>query len=408
MTLGSGGSFNTEWSAQVSAGNFLARRGRNYDASKKATQYGTIVMDYAADYSASSQGNSRLCVYGWMTDPLVEYYIIEDWVNWCPKPEGASKTVIIDGAEYEIFQLDHYGPTILDNQSRSFKQYFSVRKSKRTSGTITVSDHFKAWADAGWNIGNLTEVALNVEGWESSGKANVSKLTVSVDGNSNDNTDITIPDQPKVDTTKKLCAISFDDGASAQSRQDPAYRIMDALIKNNMTATFFYVGDWIKTNDQVKFAYQNGMEVANHTKSHPSLGSLGSQQIRSEWDQCNSKLRNIIGAEPSHLMRLPYLDGGGQVKSALYDVPLISCAIDTKDWDNASKDQIVNTIKQAAQNGSLEGAIVLCHENYATTAAAMEEVLPWLAQNGYQNVNISDMAKAHGKTLAGGQIHTRA
>ena len=44
----------------------------------------------------------------------------------------------------------------------------------------------------------------------------------------------------------------------------------------------------------------------------------------------------------------------------------------------------------------------------ATTAAAMEEVLPWLAQNGYQNVNISDMAKAHGKTLAGGQVHTRA
>ena len=66
MTLGSGGSFSTEWSAAVSRGNFLARRGRNYDATKKATEYGPIVMDYAADYSASSQGNSRLCVYGWM------------------------------------------------------------------------------------------------------------------------------------------------------------------------------------------------------------------------------------------------------------------------------------------------------------------------------------------------------
>ena len=174
-----------------------------------------------------------------------------------------------------------------------------------------------------------------------------------------------------------------------------------------MTATFFIVSDWIKSNDQVLYEYQNGMEVANHTKSHQSLGSLGSSQIRSEWEQCNSRLKSIIGTEPSHLMRLPYLDGGGAVQSTLYDVPLISCAIDTQDWNNASKDQIVNTIKQAAQNGSLEGAIVLCHENYATTAAAMEEVLPWLAQNGYQNVNISDMAAAKGKTLAGGQIHTR-
>ena len=71
MTLGSGGTFSTDWSATVSRGNFLARRGRNYDATKKATEYGPIVMDYAADYSASSQGNSRLCVYGWMKNPLV-------------------------------------------------------------------------------------------------------------------------------------------------------------------------------------------------------------------------------------------------------------------------------------------------------------------------------------------------
>jgi peptidoglycan/xylan/chitin deacetylase (PgdA/CDA1 family) len=445
MTLGSGGSFSTEWSATVNAGNFLARRGRNYDASKKATQYGPIVMDYAADYSASSQGNSRLCVYGWMKDPLVEYYIIEDWVNWCPSAQGGSKTVTIDGAEYEIFQLDHTGPTILGN-TQTFKQYFSVRKSKRTSGTITVSDHFKAWENAGWNIGNLTEVALNVEGWESSGKANVSKLTIGEGSGSssqqsnnqqqnwnqqsqqnnnqqqgwNQNNDWnnqwnqqqnnTQPanNNTQVQANKKLCAISFDDGASATSKSDPGYRIIDALIKNNMTATFFNVGDWIKSNDQIKYEYQNGMEVANHTQSHPHLGQMGASQIRGEWENCNNKLKSIIGADPSKLMRLPYLESNATVQSALNDVPLISCAIDTQDWNGASKDQIVNTIKQAAQNGSLEGAIVLCHENYATTAAAMEEVLPWLAQNGYQNVNISDMAKAHGKTLAGGQVHTRA
>ena len=216
---------------------------------------------------------------------------------------------------------------------------------------------------------------------------------------------------PGVQAGKKLCAISFDDGAVGNNSSDTSMRILNALIKNKMTATFFYVGNWTTTagdNEEVKFAYKNGMEVANHSTSHPKLGSLGSQQVRSEWEQCNSKLKSIIGAEPSHIMRLPYLDGSGQVKSALYDVPLISCAIDTGDWNSASKDQIVNKIKQAAQDGSLEGAIVLCHETYATTAAAMEEVLPWLAQNGYQNVNISDMAKAHGKTLAGGQIHTRA
>ncbi|MCR4793866.1 MAG: polysaccharide deacetylase family protein [Ruminococcus sp.] len=212
-----------------------------------------------------------------------------------------------------------------------------------------------------------------------------------------------------IQADKKLCAISFDDGAAGNAPTDPSMRILKALIKNKMTATFFYVSDWTKNAggiEEVKFAYKNGMEVANHSISHPYLSKLDTNEIREQWEQCNTELRNIIAAEPSHIMRPPYLDVNENVLSALCDIPLISCAIDTRDWDNATTEQIVNTIKKAAQDGSLEGAIVLCHETYASTAAAMEEVLPWLALNGYKNVNISDMAKAHGKALANGQLNT--
>ncbi len=181
MTLGSGGTFKTEWSASMSRGNFLARRGKSYDNDrKKATSYGDIVLNYAADYSASG-GNSRLCVYGWFRNSLVEYYIIEDWMNWNPSMDSQkqdSKLVMIDGAQYEIFWLWHEGPTI-DSGSARFKQYFSVRQDKRHSGSITVTDHFKEWEKAGWDIGTLYEIALNVEGWESSGSANVTKVVLS-------------------------------------------------------------------------------------------------------------------------------------------------------------------------------------------------------------------------------------
>ncbi len=185
MTLGKGATFKAEWSASVSQGNFLARRGLDFGSEKKATDYDYIGLDYDATYSQTgSGGNSRLCVYGWFENrnaagnpPLVEYYIIEDWVNWRPTANGASKTVTIDGGQYEIFAIDHTGPTIHGN-SETFKQYFSVRKDTRTSGHITVSDHFKAWADQGWGIGNLYEVALNAEGWESSGVADVTMLDV--------------------------------------------------------------------------------------------------------------------------------------------------------------------------------------------------------------------------------------
>ncbi|WP_197021809.1 glycoside hydrolase family 11 protein [Ruminococcus sp. HUN007] len=428
MTLGSGGTFSTEWSAQVSKGNFLARRGRNYDATKKATEYGPIVMDYAADYSASSQGNSRLCVYGWMKNPLVEYYIIEDWVNWCPKPEGASKTVTIDGAEYEIFQLDHYGPTILGT-TETFKQYFSVRKSKRTSGTITVSDHFKAWAAAGWNIGNLTEVALNVEGWESSGKATVSKLTIS-----SGIADTTPSAQPTsgqqvpqetakstgskgkvvngvwtsdadvswIDASKPMVAISFDDGPIANS-QNPG-RIHNALTKNGFHATFFYWGERIRGNEQeIKNAFNAGFEVANHTWTHPNLTGQGDKG-KSEVQKTKQALDAIIGGDNDYLLRPPYLNFDASVGQAV-GVPCPNCGLDTKDWDGASKDQILNTLKTALANGSLRNKVVLCHENYDTTAGAMEEFLPYLKSQGWQCVTVSEMFKAQGKTMQAGQLY---
>ena len=416
MTLGSGGTFDTEWSAQVSKGNFLARRGKNYDRTKKATDVGDVVLDYAADYSASSQGNSRLCVYGWMVDPLVEYYIIEDWVNWRPTAQGAAQTVTVDGAEYEIFQLDHTGPTILGD-TRTFKQYFSVRKQKRTSGTITVSDHFKAWAKAGWNIGNLTEVALNVEGWESSGKANVSKLTITESkssGNNDSTSDSTAQTTPGTTTTtldpsKPMIAVSFDDGAVGSSPTASSMRILNALADQGFHATFFYVGSWTQQkgtsgSEEIKYACSKGMEIANHTWTHPqNLPSMGVSGIQNEVNQTASLLKSITGAEPAKLLRLPYLNNGPAISQALPDYGLVTCQIDTQDWNNASADQIYNTLKQAFDSGSGNGAVVLCHETYDTTAAAIEKFAPYAKSKGWQIASIGEMYAAKGKSIPGGQ-----
>lgn len=215
MTLNDEGAFDTEWSCSVDRGNFLARRGKDFGETQKATSYGKIQLDYKASYQqtgqTSSGGNSRLCVYGWMSDPLAEYYIIEDWINWCPGPDPSvcpAKTVTIDGAQYDIFWVWHEGPTIKSSYDK-FKQYFSVRKTKRTSGTITVSEHFKAWEDAGMEIGKLYEVALNVEGWQSSGKASITKNVVTVGGSST----TTDPDpQPSGDYLMKE---SFENGVGS-------------------------------------------------------------------------------------------------------------------------------------------------------------------------------------------------
>ena len=46
---------------------------------------------------------------------------------------------------------------------------------KKTSGTISVSDHFKAWTSKGMKLGLMYEAALTIEGYQSSGSATVNQ-----------------------------------------------------------------------------------------------------------------------------------------------------------------------------------------------------------------------------------------
>ena len=211
-----------------------------------------------------------------------------------------------------------------------------------------------------------------------------------------------------IDPNKPMVAISFDDGAVGSAPTDYSMRIINAIADQGFHATFFYVGDWINgTSDEneVKYAYSKGMEIANHSTTHPELPTLSAQQIRAEFDTTHAKLKSIIGAEPSKLLRLPYLKTNSTVESTLNDVALISCSVDTGDWNKASKDQIVNTIKTAMNNGTLDNAIVLCHETYDTTASAMEELAPYLKEQGWQIVTISEMFAVNGKELKGGTVY---
>ena len=183
MTLGDNGTFSTTWNCAGPSGNFLARRGIDMGSTKKFQEYGGITCDFDVSWSSSSSGNSRLCIYGWTRSPLVEYYIVEDWANWCP-PNGqpGQGNVInqfnLDGSTYYIYKENRNSYTIDGNQP--FVQYYSVRQTRRQSGTISVSKHFEQWENAGLQMGVMYEVAFNVEGWESSGQADVKKNTITL------------------------------------------------------------------------------------------------------------------------------------------------------------------------------------------------------------------------------------
>ncbi|AET61137.1 endo-1,4-beta-xylanase [Paenibacillus terrae HPL-003] len=114
-----------------------------------------------------------------MVDPLVEFYIVDSWGSWRP-PGGTSKgTITVDGGTYNIYETTRVNQPSIKGIA-TFKQYWSVRTSKRTSGTISVSQHFNAWQSKGMQMGKMNEVSLTVEGYQSSGSAIVTSNTLTI------------------------------------------------------------------------------------------------------------------------------------------------------------------------------------------------------------------------------------
>ncbi|WP_437733735.1 glycoside hydrolase family 11 protein [Sorangium sp. So ce1335] len=153
--------FSVEWN---NINNLLGRKGVRPGGKD-------VIVTYEADYRPN--GNSYLGVYGWTKSPLIEYYIIDSWGTWRPPGgEGFVGTVTSDGGTYDIYKTQRVNQPSIEGTA-TFYQFWSVRQQKRTSGTITVANHFDAWGRQGLTLGSFYEVSLVVEGYQSSGSADV-------------------------------------------------------------------------------------------------------------------------------------------------------------------------------------------------------------------------------------------
>jgi endo-1,4-beta-xylanase len=130
------------------------------------------VISYSGSYSYN--GNSYLAVYGWTRSPLIEYYIVENFGTYNPSSGATNKgTVTLDGSVYDLLVSTRTNQPSIDGTA-TFQQFWSVRRDKRTGGTVDVPAHFRAWANAGMNLGSSHNYQIVAcEGYFSTGSCTI-------------------------------------------------------------------------------------------------------------------------------------------------------------------------------------------------------------------------------------------
>lgn len=204
--------------------------------------------------------------------------------------------------------------------------------------------------------------------------------------------------QTVIDNDKPMIAITFDDGPNHNTN-----RILDILEKYNAKATFFILGSNIKGNEKtIKRMKELGMEIGNHMYSHKLLTKLEDTKIKSEVEQVDDLIFNIINEYPT-LIRPSYGTVNNRIKKIM-DRPIIIWNVDTLDWKSHNSKKIAN---RALKNVS-DGDIILMHDIYRATANSLEIIIPKLLEEGYQLVTVSELLYYKEIDTEAGKVYSNA
>lgn len=212
-----------------------------------------------------------------------------------------------------------------------------------------------------------------------------------------DDKDCYFDEDGKYDETKQrpMIALTFDDGPGEYTEE-----LINCLVENNAKATFFMLGQNVEAYPEIaKELSDAGMELGNHSYSHPDLVTIGAEAAAQQVSNTDAALKSATGFEAT-VMRPPGGSFNDSVKAAI-NHPLIIWSIDTRDWATKSEDQTYQVVMDNAQDGS----VVLMHDIHEWSVKAAIRMIPDLIAKGFKLVTVSELAEAKGKTLQSGNAY---
>ncbi|WP_290758300.1 polysaccharide deacetylase family protein, partial [Exiguobacterium sp. UBA3491] len=139
-------------------------------------------------------------------------------------------------------------------------------------------------------------------------------------------------------TTKKVVALTFDDGSDGTN----IVKILSVLKSNQVKATFFLTGSGANNHPQSIKNITTASpthQIGNHSYSHPDFTTLSASQMTSELSRTESLIRSLTGKTTKPIFRAPFGASNSKVLSvvgAAGYTKTIQWNIDSTDWKGIS------------------------------------------------------------------------
>lgn len=186
-----------------------------------------------------------------------------------------------------------------------------------------------------------------------------------------------------IDPAKPMVALTFDDGPD----ETCSGQILDILEENHALATFFEVGRNVAAcPEPVARMAEMGCEIGSHSNAHKDLSKLRKSALLRDLDTADEAFA-AAGAPVPALVRPPYGAVNKTVKSATGRA-MVTWTVDTEDWRSRDAQAVIEYVQGL---GDLDGEIVLMHSIYESTVEAVRVLVPWLQEQGYQLVTVTEL-----------------
>ncbi|MGW7822408.1 polysaccharide deacetylase family protein [Streptomyces puniciscabiei] len=196
----------------------------------------------------------------------------------------------------------------------------------------------------------------------------------------------------------RCVALTFDDGPTQYTAA-----LLTALEHSHTLATFFLIGPHaLQYRADTLREYRDGDAIGDHTVTHPRLTRLAMPRVEHQIEAAAKQIASVTGCRPV-LFRPPFGAWNARVSEAARraGMAVVMWNVDPRDWKHHDPAFVDRAVLARVR----PGAIVVLHDRYAATPAAVPRLIGVLKARGYDLVTVPQLFTTSGGVRSGVVYH---